>query len=207
MYSFSACDCNATGSSSLQCADSTGQCTCNAGYKGTNCDAACGCDATGSSSTACDASTGQCTCNSGYSGTTCNTLTCATNFYKESDGSTCTGQYNYTLETSVYMIEFLQMNYFQPVIVMALVLAVCNVLIQLASVHAMLVTRVPNVMLFAVVTPLVQVAHLVISHQVNVLAILDTQEPHVILVPPITIEQVMEHVQVRVVNFHCLSYA
>ena len=86
-----ACNCDATGSSSLQCADSTGQCTCNAGYKGTNCDASCGCDGTGSSSTSCDASTGQCTCNSGYSGTTCNTLTCATNFYKESDGSTCTG--------------------------------------------------------------------------------------------------------------------
>ena len=92
MYSFSACGCDATGSSSLQCADTSGQCTCNAGYKGTKCDAACGCDTTGSSGTACDASTGQCTCNSGYSGTTCSTLICATNFYKESDGVTCTGQ-------------------------------------------------------------------------------------------------------------------
>ena len=73
------------------------------------------------------------------------------------------------------------MNYFQPVIAMALGQAVYNALIQLASVHAMLVTRVPNVMLFAVVTPLVQVAHLVISHQVNVLAIVVIQVPHVTL--------------------------
>ena len=36
---FTACGCDATGSSSLQCADSTGQCTCNAGYEGTKCDA------------------------------------------------------------------------------------------------------------------------------------------------------------------------
>ena len=91
---FSACNCDATGSSSLQCADTTGICTCNAGYKGTKCDAACGCDSTGSSGTACNPSTGQCTCNSGYSGTTCETLTCATNFYKESDGVTCTGLYH-----------------------------------------------------------------------------------------------------------------
>ena len=84
-----ACNCDATGSSSLQCADSTGQCTCNAGYKGTKCDATCGCDSTGSSGTACDASSGQCTCKTGYTGTTCNS--CATNYYKTSDG-TCTGE-------------------------------------------------------------------------------------------------------------------
>ena len=88
---FVACGCDATGSSSQECADTTGLCTCNAGYKGTKCDTACGCDSTGSSSTSCDQTTGQCTCNSGYSGTTCATLTCATNFYKESDGKTCTG--------------------------------------------------------------------------------------------------------------------
>ena len=101
-----------------------------------------------------------------------------------------------SLEASKNIIEFLIMNYFQPVIAMALGQAVYNALIQLAFVHAMLVTRVPNVMLLAIVTPLVQVAQLVISHQVNVLAILDTQEPHVIPVIPITIEQVMELAQV-----------
>ena len=84
----SACECNATGSSSLQCANSTGQCNCNAGYKGTNCDTACGCDTPGSSSNSCDQSTGQCTCNTGYTGATCNS--CDTKYYKSSDG-TCTG--------------------------------------------------------------------------------------------------------------------
>ena len=84
----SACECNATGSSSLQCANSTGQCTCNTGYKGTNCDTACGCDTPGSSSTLCDQSTGQCICNIGYTGTTCNS--CDTNYYKASYGF-CTG--------------------------------------------------------------------------------------------------------------------
>ena len=88
MFLFSACSCDGTGSSSLQCADSTGLCTCNAGYKGTNCNAACGCDTTGSSSTACDQSTGQCTCKTGYTGVTCNS--CSTNYYRASDG-TCTG--------------------------------------------------------------------------------------------------------------------
>ena len=87
-----ACNCDATGSSSLQCADSTGQCTCNAGYKGTKCDATCGCDATGSSGTSCDASSGQCTCNTGYTGTTCNS--CATNYYRTSGGA-CAGSYHF----------------------------------------------------------------------------------------------------------------
>ena len=72
---FTACGCDATGSSSLQCADTSGQCTCNAGYKGTKCDAACGCTSPGSTGTACDASTGQCTCKNGFSGTTCDTVT------------------------------------------------------------------------------------------------------------------------------------
>ena len=87
---FSACGCDTTGSSILQCANSTGQCTCNAGYKGTKCDTACGCDTTGSRSKSCDQLTGQCTCNTGYTGTTCNT--CDTNYYKAGDGVTCTGQ-------------------------------------------------------------------------------------------------------------------
>ena len=30
----------------MQCADSTGQCPCTAGYKGVKCDSVCGCDTT-----------------------------------------------------------------------------------------------------------------------------------------------------------------
>ena len=62
------------------------------------------------------------------------------------------------------------MNYFQPVIAMALGQAVYNALIQLAFVHAMLVTRVPNVMLLVVAIQQVQAAHHVTSLQDNVLA-------------------------------------
>ena len=90
---------------------------------------------------------------------------------------------------------------------MALVQAVCNVLIQQDNVPAMLATRVPNVMLLVVAIQQVQVVQHAMLLQVNVVVILDTQVPHAILVPPITIEQVMEHVQVRVVNIRCLDYA
>ena len=86
-----ACGCDVNGSSDLQCADSTGLCTCKAGYEGAKCDVACNCDFTGSSSTSCDQSTGQCTCHTGYTGTTCNS--CNTNYYRASDG-TCTGLYH-----------------------------------------------------------------------------------------------------------------
>ena len=89
-FSSLACGCDSTGSSSQECADTTGTCTCNAGYKGTKCDTACGCDTTGSSSTSCDQSTGQCTCNTGYTGTTCNT--CDTNYYTTGVGTTCAGK-------------------------------------------------------------------------------------------------------------------
>ena len=81
---------------------------------------------------------------------------------------------------------------------MQLVQAVYSVLIHLVSVPAMLDTKAPNVMLLVVVIPLVQVAQHVISQQVNVLAIQGTQEPHVTLVLPITIEQVVELVQVSI---------
>ena len=90
-----ACGCDATGSSNLQCANSTGLCTCNAGYKGTKCNATCGCHTTGSSNTSCDQSTGQCTCNTGYTGITCNT--CDANYYKASDGATCACQYPFEI--------------------------------------------------------------------------------------------------------------
>ena len=82
-------------------------------------------------------------------------------------------------------------SYFQPVIVMPLVLAVCNVLIQQDNVPVMLVIRVLNVTLLVVVMALVQVEQHVMLLLVNALAILDTQEPHVIPVRQITTKQVM----------------
>ena len=83
---------------------------------------------------------------------------------------------------------------------MPLVQVVCNVLIHLVNVPAMLAIREPNVMLLVVVILLVQVVQHVMPQQANVLAILGIQAPHVILVPPITTEQVMELVQVRLLN-------
>ena len=74
--------------------------------------------------------------------------------------------------------------------------AIHNVLIQLVNVPAMLDTKALNVMLLVVVTPLAQVVLHVMLLQVNVLAILATQVPHVILVLRIIIEQVEELVQV-----------
>ena len=68
---------------------------------------------------------------------------------------------------------------------------VCNVLIHLVNVPAMLATKEQNVMLLVVVTLLVQVVQHVMLPQVNVLAIQDTQEPHAIPVLPITTKQVM----------------
>ena len=77
---------------------------------------------------------------------------------------------------------------------------VCNVLIHLVNVPAMLATKEQNVMLLVVVTLLVQVVQHVMLPQVNVLAIQDTQEPLVIPVLPITTEQVAELVQVSVIT-------
>jgi len=79
------CGCDVTGSSSLQCAVSTGLCTCKAGYTGRTCNScatnyfrtsggaceACGCDSNGSSSLQCADSTGICTCKAAYKGTKC----------------------------------------------------------------------------------------------------------------------------------------
>ena len=90
---------------------------------------------------------------------------------------------------------------------MVLVQAVCNVLIHPDNVPARMATKARNVMPLVGVIQLVQVVQHVMLLQVNVIVTLDTQEPHVILVPPITIEQVMEHVQVRDVNIPCLNYA
>ena len=85
--------------------------------------------------------------------------------------------------------------------VILLVQAVKNVQTPLVSVPAMLDTRVPNVILLVVVILLVQAALHVIRLQVNVLAILVTQEPLATLVTPTTIKQVLEQlVQVSIPN-------
>ena len=76
----------------------------------------------------------------------------------------------------------------QHVIVIPLVQVVYNVLIQQDNAPAMLVTRVPIVMLLVVVMALDQVVHLVMLQQVNVLAILDIPVPPVVPVLPITIK-------------------
>ena len=63
---------------------------------------------------------------------------------------------------------------------MPLVQVVYNVLIHLVNVPAMLDTKVPNVMLLVVVHHLVLVEQHVMRPQVNVLAIVVTQVPHVL---------------------------
>ena len=63
---------------------------------------------------------------------------------------------------------------------MQLVQAVKNVQTPLVSVPVMLVTRAPNVILLVDVIPLVQVVHHVIRLQVNALAIVVIQVPHVL---------------------------
>ena len=96
--------------------------------------------------------------------------------------------------------------YFQPVDVMLLDQVVYNVRTQLVHVPAMADTRVPNVIQHVAVIPLVQAAQHVINLQVNVLVILDTQEPHATLVTLTTIELVMEHAQVSTILFkHSLT--
>ena len=84
---------------------------------------------------------------------------------------------------------------------MPLVQVVCNVQTPQVSVLVMLDTKAPNVILLVVVILLVQAALHVIRLQVNVLAIPVTQEPHVTLVTPTTIQQVLEQlVQVSLSN-------
>ena len=60
------------------------------------------------------------------------------------------------------------------------VLAVCSVLIHLVSVPVMLATKAPNVMLLVGAHHLVLVEQHVMRPQVNVLAIVVTQVPHVL---------------------------
>ena len=80
---------------------------------------------------------------------------------------------------------------------MPLVQAVYNVQTQLVHAPAILDIRVQNVTLHVVVIQLDQAAQSAIRLQVNVLAILDTQEPHATLVTLTIIEQVMELAQVQ----------
>ena len=80
---------------------------------------------------------------------------------------------------------------------MLLVQAVYNVQTQLALVPAILVIKKPNVILLVVVIQLDQAAQHVISLQVNVHAMQDTQEPHVASVTLTTIERAMELAEVR----------
>ena len=86
---------------------------------------------------------------------------------------------------------------------MPLAQVVCNVLIHLVNVPAMLATKEQNVMLLVVVMQLVQVVHHVMLLLVNALAILDTQEPHVIPVQQITTKRVVVLLaQVSDITYH-----
>ena len=94
----------------------------------------------------------------------------------------------------------LKCYFFQPVAVMPLVQAVCNVLIQLVFVHAMLVIKGHNAMLLVVVILLGQAVRHVISQLGNVLVKLVIQVSHVVPVQLTIIEQMMEHAQVRFIS-------
>ena len=84
---------------------------------------------------------------------------------------------------------------------MPLVQAVYNVQTQPVHAPAILDIRVQNVTLHVVVIQLDQAAQSAIRLRVNVLAILDTQEPHATLVTLTIIEQVMELAQVQRIIF------
>ena len=86
----------------------------------------------------------------------------------------------------------------------ALAQVVCNVLIPLVFVLAMLDTKGQIVMLLVVVILLVQAVRHVISQLDNVLVKLAIQVSLAILVQPTIIEQVMELAQVRF--YHIQSY-
>ena len=84
---------------------------------------------------------------------------------------------------------------------MPLVQAVYNVQTQLVHAPAILDIRVQNVTLHVVVIQLDQAAQNAIRLQVNVLAILDTQEPYAVLVTLTITELVMELAQVQRIIF------
>ena len=84
---------------------------------------------------------------------------------------------------------------------MPLVQVVCNVLIHLVNVPAMLAIREQNVMLLVVVILLVQVVQHVMPQQANVLAILVTKALIVmLLVVVILLVQAVQHVMLLLVN-------
>ena len=90
---------------------------------------------------------------------------------------------------------------FQNVIVMPLVQVVCNVLIQLVNVPAMLATKEQNVMLLVDVMALVRVVQRVISLRVNVLAALVIKVPHVMLLAVVMpLVRAARHVMLQQVN-------
>ena len=97
---------------------------------------------------------------------------------------------------TVFQMSLLYKCFFQPVVVMLLVLAICNALIQRVNVHAMLASKALHVMQLVVAILLVPVGQLVMLLQASALAILVILERHVIPVLPTTIEKVMELVQV-----------
>ena len=81
---------------------------------------------------------------------------------------------------------------------MLLVPAICNALIQLVNVPAMLASKARHAIQLVVAILLVQVGQLVMLPLANVLAVLVILEQHVIPVLPTTIEKVMELVQVLI---------
>ena len=91
---------------------------------------------------------------------------------------------------------------FQLVVVMPPVQAVYNVPIQVANVLVRLAIKVSLVTLLVDVIQQGQVVQHVMRQLVSVLVIQVIQEPHVIPVPPITTEKVMELVQVCTYLFH-----
>ena len=92
--------------------------------------------------------------------------------------------------------KYFKCIHFQLVLVMELVQVVCSVLIQLVNAPAILVTKALIVMLLVVVILLVQAVQHVMLLLDSALAKLVIQVSYVILVLLITIEQVMELVQV-----------
>ncbi|XP_064646434.1 laminin-like protein epi-1 [Lineus longissimus] len=98
-----ACNCNATGSVSLQCTLTYGQCSCKPGVDGYKCEQCadgynhysesgcmdCGCDMDGSLSSVCDKGFGQCSCKTNTEGLTCDQCKSGTFFNNEDHPNGC----------------------------------------------------------------------------------------------------------------------